>query len=70
MTVYQTFSDLLEITPVAFESAMVLGASARGDGGGGIFYWSEESTLDANGDGILEIPDVVVGRWIRFSYAV
>ena len=49
----------------------VLGYYAKGDGGGGLFYWDDSSTEVDNGGTIIQATSIVNGRWKRvFSGAV
>lgn len=43
----------------------VLGYYAKGDGGGGIFYWDSTSTEADNGGTIIQATGVTTGRWKR-----
>lgn len=53
------------------ESVNVLGYYAKGDGGGGLFYWDSTSTETDNGGTIIQATGVSTGRWKRvFSGAV
>ena len=65
-------SDLKSET-VNFEGKAieVLGYYAKGDGGGGLFYWDAESTEADNGGTIIQATAITTGRWKRaFSGAV
>jgi len=43
----------------------VLGYYTVGDGGGGVFYWDDNSVLSDNGGTIFQVSNVTTGRWIR-----
>lgn len=43
----------------------VLGYYAKGDGGGGIFYWDSTSTEADNGGTIIQATGIATGRWKR-----
>ena len=63
----------LKSETVNFEgkSIEVLGYYAKGDGGGGLFYWDSASTEADNGGTIIQATSIVNGRWKRvFSGAV
>jgi hypothetical protein len=46
-------------------TAEVLGYYTVGDGGGGVFYWDNNSVLSDNGGTIFQVSNVTTGRWIR-----
>lgn len=53
------------------EPIQVLGALARGDGGGGLFYWDAAASDTADGGTILAADEAGAGRWKRvFSGAI
>lgn len=43
----------------------VLGYYTEGDGGGGTFYWDNISTTADNGGTIIQVTNVLTGRWKR-----
>jgi hypothetical protein len=58
------------LSPAVNSSVNVLGYYARGDGGGGTFYWDATSTATDNGGTIIKAAPTT-GRWIRvYSGAV
>ena len=63
----------LQAETVNFEgkAVNVLGYYAKGDGGGGLFYWDAASTEADNGGTIIQATAITTGRWKRvFSGAV
>lgn len=44
---------------------LLLGRSAIGDGGHGLFYWDTTSTVNDNGGFIVKVSDIPIGRWRR-----
>jgi len=63
----------LKAETVNFEgkAVNVLGYYAKGDGGGGLFYWDAASTEADNGGTIIQANAITTGRWKRvFSGAV
>ena len=63
----------LKAETVNFEgkAVNVLGYYAKGDGGGGLFYWDATSTQADNGGTIIQATAIATGRWKRvFSGAV
>ena len=57
----------LKSETVNFEgkSIEVLGYYAKGDGGGGLFYWDAASTEADNGGTIIQATAITAGRWKR-----
>ena len=71
-TTFTAISNLKSET-VNFEgkAVNVLGYYAKGDGGGGLFYWDAASAEADNGGTIIQATAVTTGRWKRvFSGAV
>jgi hypothetical protein len=67
-----SIADLKTFTAQDTDSAVeLLGYYAKGDGGGGSFYWDAASTEADNGGTIIQVTGVTTGRWKRrFSGAV
>lgn len=60
-----TISDLKNIDVTVYTNADVLGYYAKGDGGGGSFYWDSLSTVTDNGGTIIQATGITTGRWKR-----
>lgn len=58
---------LLKLTPGAANNdvANVLGYYAPGDGGGGDFYWDDNSTADSDNGIVFQVSGIATGRWKR-----
>ena len=65
MSVFNTYSDLVAATPSAGDTALLLGYNAKGDGGGGEFYWDSASTATPHGSIIVQLGGGGTGRWFR-----
>jgi Pectate lyase superfamily protein len=65
MSVFNTYSNLIAATPSAGDTALLLGYGAKGDGGGGDFYWDSASTATPNGGTIVQPSGGGTGRWFR-----
>lgn len=50
--------------------AQTLGYTARGDGGGNIFYWDAASTATDNGGTIIKATAITTGRWLALNAEV
>jgi hypothetical protein len=46
---------------------IVTGVTTAGDGTGGTFWWSPSSTLPDNGESVIQVTGVSVGRWVKIS---
>jgi hypothetical protein len=65
MSVFNTYNDLVAATPSAGDTALLLGYNAKGDGGGGEFYWDSASTATPHGSIIVQPGGGGTGRWFR-----
>jgi len=66
----ETIVTMKALSPAVNSSINLLGYHARGDGGGGVFYWDATSTATDNGGTIIKAAPTT-GRWIRvYSGAV
>jgi hypothetical protein len=65
ISVFNTYSDLVAATPSAGDTALLLGYNAKGDGGGGEFYWDSASTATPHGSIIVQPGGGGTGRWFR-----
>ena len=65
MSVFNTYSNLVAATPSAGDTALLLGYNAKGDGGGGEFYWDSASTATPHGSIIVQPSGGGTGRWFR-----
>lgn len=58
------------VTPVTGSSVMLLGHTAIGDGGGGVFYWDSTSTATDDSGTIIKLTTVTTGRYMRLIEGV
>ena len=66
VTAFDTIAALQGIASATNRDlAQVYGYYARGDGGGGEFYWDSTSTATDNGGTIIKATAITTGRWIR-----
>jgi hypothetical protein len=65
MSVFNTYSNLVAATPSAGDTALLLGYNAKGDGGGGEFYWDSASSATPHGSIIVQPSGGGAGRWFR-----
>jgi hypothetical protein len=65
MSVFNTYNDLVAATPSTGDTALLLGYNAKGDGGGGEFYWDSASTATPHGSIIVQPGGGGTGRWFR-----
>lgn len=60
-----TIAQLKLIDGANVDRLNVLGYYAKGDGGGGLFYWDGASTEADNGGTIIQAIGIATGRWKR-----
>ena len=60
----ETIVTMKALSPAVNSSINLLGYYARGDGGGGVFYWDATSTATDNGGTIIKAAPAT-GRWLR-----
>lgn len=67
MILIDNIADLKNFSISSSQSVNVLGYYAKNDGGGGVFYFNSDSTLNENGGTIFQSNISSVGRWLRTS---
>ena len=67
MIIINNIADLKNYSISSSQSVNVLGYYAKNDGGGGVFYFNSNSTLNENGGTIIQSNISSVGRWLRTS---
>ena len=71
VTAFDTIAALQGIASATNgDLAQVYGYYARGDGGGGEFYWDSTSTDTDNGGTVIKATAITTGRWIRLDVAL
>jgi len=60
-----TMDDLRNLAGGVVSCLTLLGYYAKGDGGGGDFYWDSASTESDNGGTVIAPPHPATGRWKR-----
>ena len=65
MFIFNTYKDLVAATPSAGDTAVLLGYTFKGDGGGGELYWNSASTETPHGSTIIQRAAGGTGRWFR-----
>lgn len=63
-------NTLLELRQRRGKSTAVielLGLASINDENGGFFYWDNASQATDDGDSIIEVAGVTIGRWIRIN---
>lgn len=64
---FNTVTEMLAANPkTAVTNAVVLGRTARGDGGDGMFYYNASSTAKTNLDTVFK-PNSYSGRWVKID---